>query len=76
MYWPHTHTVQRSNMSKGIPAKIACGTVRSISGASPHDFVGEGRGSGAPLMGQNAPCFLFNTKAMGLYMTHTILPTW
>eukprot|EP00957_Ditylum_brightwellii_P105861 8073089-Ditylum_brightwellii.AAC.1 len=48
MYWLHMHTVQRNNMLKGIPTKIACGAVRSVAGAPPHNFVGEGRGSGAP----------------------------
>eukprot|EP00957_Ditylum_brightwellii_P070939 5390340-Ditylum_brightwellii.AAC.1 len=52
--WLHTCAVQRNNKPKGIPTKIACGTVRSIAGAPPHDFVGEGHGSGAPPLGQNA----------------------
>eukprot|EP00957_Ditylum_brightwellii_P111802 8527420-Ditylum_brightwellii.AAC.1 len=63
MYWPHMSTVQRSNTLKGIPTKIACGAVRSVAGVPPRDFVGEGCESGAPLLGQNATCFLFNTKA-------------
>eukprot|EP00957_Ditylum_brightwellii_P071227 5414294-Ditylum_brightwellii.AAC.1 len=63
MHWLHMSTVQRNNTLKGIPTKIACGAVRSIVGAPPRYFVGEGRGSGAPLLGQNATCFLFNTKA-------------
>eukprot|EP00957_Ditylum_brightwellii_P027648 2089832-Ditylum_brightwellii.AAC.1 len=36
-------------MPKGIRTKIVWGAVRRVAGASPHDFVGEGRGSGAPL---------------------------
>eukprot|EP00957_Ditylum_brightwellii_P150233 11440778-Ditylum_brightwellii.AAC.1 len=47
-------TVQRNDTLKGIPTKFACGVVRSVAGAPPHHFVGEGRGSGAPLLGQNA----------------------
>eukprot|EP00957_Ditylum_brightwellii_P141625 10789145-Ditylum_brightwellii.AAC.1 len=74
MYWPHMHTVQRSDTSKGIPTKIA----RWRSCYAPYcatcDFVGEGRGSSAPLLGQNATRFLFITKAVGLHMTYTILP--
>eukprot|EP00957_Ditylum_brightwellii_P095302 7259019-Ditylum_brightwellii.AAC.1 len=59
MYWLHMHTVQRSNTPNGIPTKIVCGAVRSVAGAPPCIFVGEGRGSGAPLLGHNATCFLF-----------------
>eukprot|EP00957_Ditylum_brightwellii_P195878 14924070-Ditylum_brightwellii.AAC.1 len=63
MHWLHMCTVQRNGMPKGIPTKIVCGAVRSVAGAPPRNFVGEGRESGAPLLGQNATCFLFNTKA-------------
>eukprot|EP00957_Ditylum_brightwellii_P023581 1780014-Ditylum_brightwellii.AAC.1 len=52
--WLHMCTVQRNDMPKGIPTKIMCNTVRSVAGAPPCEFVGEGRGSGAPLLGQNA----------------------
>eukprot|EP00957_Ditylum_brightwellii_P184224 14031751-Ditylum_brightwellii.AAC.1 len=62
MHWLHMHTVQRIGMPKGIPTKIACGTVRSIAGVPPCNFVGEGRGS--------------DTKAVGLHMTYTILLPW
>eukprot|EP00957_Ditylum_brightwellii_P181545 13828526-Ditylum_brightwellii.AAC.1 len=55
------HTVQRNETSKGIPTKITSGAGRSVAGAPPRNFVGGGRGSGAPLLGQNATCFLFNT---------------
>eukprot|EP00957_Ditylum_brightwellii_P073326 5572821-Ditylum_brightwellii.AAC.1 len=74
--WFHMHAVQRSNTPKGIPTKSACGTVRNVAGAPPHDCVGEGRGSGAPLLGPNATCLLFYTKAIGLHMTYAILPHW
>ena len=73
--WFHMRTVQRNDMPKGIPTKITCGAGRSVAGAPPRDFVGEGRGSGAPLLGQNATCFLFYTKAIGLHMTYTTLPS-
>eukprot|EP00957_Ditylum_brightwellii_P173488 13208595-Ditylum_brightwellii.AAC.1 len=72
--WLHMRTVQRSNTSKGIPTKIMCGTVRSVVGAPPHTFVGEKRGSGVPLLGQNATCFRFYTKAV--HMPYAILPPW
>eukprot|EP00957_Ditylum_brightwellii_P046010 3490350-Ditylum_brightwellii.AAC.1 len=65
-----------SDTSKGIPTKIMCGAVRRIAGAPPCNFVGEGRESGTPLMGQNATCFLFNTKMVRLHMTYTILSSW
>eukprot|EP00957_Ditylum_brightwellii_P037481 2834636-Ditylum_brightwellii.AAC.1 len=62
MYWPHMRAVQRSNTSKGIPTKIACGAVRSVAGVPPRNFVGEGCGSGAPLLGQNVACSLLIPK--------------
>eukprot|EP00957_Ditylum_brightwellii_P153088 11653024-Ditylum_brightwellii.AAC.1 len=76
MYWLHVRTVQRNDMPKGIPSKITCGAGRSVAGALPRDFVWEGRGSGATLLGQNATCFLFYTKAIGLHMTYIILLPW
>eukprot|EP00957_Ditylum_brightwellii_P033765 2558657-Ditylum_brightwellii.AAC.1 len=69
-------TVQRNNTLKGIPTKITCGAGMSVAGAPPRDFVGKGRGSGAPLLGHNATCFLFNTKAVGLHVRYTILSPW
>eukprot|EP00957_Ditylum_brightwellii_P164902 12554992-Ditylum_brightwellii.AAC.1 len=52
--WFNMRTVQRNGTPKGIHTKITCGAGRSVAGAPPCDFVGEGRGSGAPLLGQNA----------------------
>eukprot|EP00957_Ditylum_brightwellii_P148579 11312979-Ditylum_brightwellii.AAC.1 len=74
--WIHMHAVQRNSTLKGIATKVVCGAVRSVAGAPPHGFVGEGHGSGAPLLAQNATCFLFYTKAVGLHITYTILPPW
>eukprot|EP00957_Ditylum_brightwellii_P207312 15352428-Ditylum_brightwellii.AAC.1 len=76
MHWLHMRTVQRSNTAKGISTKIMCGTVRSVAGAPICNFVVEGCESGASLLGQNATCFLFYTKAVGLHMTYTILLPW
>eukprot|EP00957_Ditylum_brightwellii_P048322 3667419-Ditylum_brightwellii.AAC.1 len=71
------HTVQWSDTPKGIPTKIECGVVRSIrNGSATLQFCRKGRGSGAPLLGQNATCFLFCTKVVGLHITYAILPCW
>eukprot|EP00957_Ditylum_brightwellii_P098544 7506706-Ditylum_brightwellii.AAC.1 len=56
--WLHMCAVQRSNMTKGIPTKIAYSTVRSIAGAPP-SFVGEVYGSGASLLDQNTTYFIY-----------------
>eukprot|EP00957_Ditylum_brightwellii_P149265 11367628-Ditylum_brightwellii.AAC.1 len=59
MHWINVCTVQRNNTPKGIPTEIMFGTVTSLAGAPPHNFVGKPCGSGAPLLGQNATCFIF-----------------
>eukprot|EP00957_Ditylum_brightwellii_P204887 15341233-Ditylum_brightwellii.AAC.1 len=54
----HAHST-KEQYTEGDPNKITCGAVRSVAGAPCSDFVGEGRGRGAPLLGQNATCFIF-----------------
>eukprot|EP00957_Ditylum_brightwellii_P108650 8287031-Ditylum_brightwellii.AAC.1 len=74
--WLQVYTVQRNDTPKRIPTKITIGAGRSVARAPPYDFVGEGCGSGAPLLGPNATCFPFYTKAIGSHMTYTVLPPW